>query len=85
MIVTIFFRENSSSELDAKKLGERLEEYQVTADSIDADGVRGQQLSELYDIVDFPAVLVTDETGTEITKWQGQLPEPGQVSYFAHS
>lgn len=50
---------------------------------MDADSPDGISLAQIYDIMQFPAVLVTDEDGHLQNSWQGdQFPLIGELSYY---
>lgn len=51
--------------------------------SMDADSPQGTDLGRLYDIVDYPTILVTDNDGRLINLWSGDpLPRVQEVSYY---
>lgn len=51
--------------------------------TMDVDSPEGSELCRLYDIMEYPAILVRDDNGKLITTWVGQtLPRIGEVSYY---
>lgn len=51
--------------------------------TMDADSREGTQLSELYGIMQYPAVLVTDDEGHVQNLWTGSaMPRIGELSYY---
>lgn len=54
-----------------------------TLEEVDPDSVRGAQLMELYDIVELPTVIATDNEGHMQQTWRGlPLPRISEVSYY---
>ena len=53
-----------------------------TIESVDVDSPRGEQLCQLYDIMEYPAVIVVDDRGGLHNLWRGlPLPRIDDVSY----
>lgn len=51
--------------------------------TIDVDSREGIALGQLYDIMQFPAIVVTDDNGRILSQWIGQpLPRISEVSYY---
>lgn len=51
--------------------------------TVDVDSPEGIELCRLYEIMDYPAILVTDDDGALQNLWLGQpLPRIGEVSYY---
>ena len=51
--------------------------------TIDVDTPEGAELCKLYDIVQYPAILVTDSNGNLQNLWAGDnLPTISEVSYY---
>ena len=86
MIAYILFNKDTPAEGRAKELSDRLEREQVEVELLDADSPRGIQLTEHYDVMARPAVLLVSEDGTPHQIWQGEdsWPPPGEVAYLAH-
>lgn len=50
---------------------------------MDAESVEGSELCKLYDIVDYPAIIATDEEGKIQNSWIGlPLPLISELSYY---
>jgi hypothetical protein len=53
--------------------------------TMDVDSREGMQLCELYGIVQYPAVLATDDEGHLQNLWSGTtLPRIGEISYYVN-
>lgn len=53
-------------------------------ENLDPETIEGSDFAKLYDILQFPAVVVTDEDGQLIQMWKGTpMPQIDQVSYWA--
>lgn len=51
--------------------------------TIDPDTRDGAALCRLYDIVEYPTIVATDDSGTMLTMWRGiPLPTINEVSYY---
>lgn len=51
--------------------------------TMDVDSPEGSEICKIYDIVQFPAILVTDNDGKYLNLWVGEtLPQIGEVSYY---
>ena len=51
--------------------------------TLDPDSREGADLSRLYEIMQFPAILATDGEGHMQAMWQGdQLPTYSELSYY---
>ncbi len=52
---------------------------------LDPETVAGEKFAQLYDILQYPAVVVTDDDGRLINMWKGTpMPQIDEVSYFAN-
>lgn len=52
-------------------------------ETLDVDSPEGIELCKLYDIMQFPAVLVTNDDGHVQNLWMGELlPRISEVSYY---
>lgn len=53
---------------------------------VSLDTVEGAELARVYDIVQYPAILVTAKDGQLLKVWQGeQLPLMNEVASYANS
>ena len=50
---------------------------------VDADSREGIAICELYDVLQRPSVVVTDDDGKEIQSWHGQIPAVPDVRFWA--
>ena len=51
--------------------------------TMDVDSPEGSELCRLYEIVQYPAILVTDDEGRMQNLWVGEnLPTISEVSYY---
>lgn len=59
-----------------RRTGKKIEE-------IDPDTREGTSLCRLYDIVEYPTIVATDDEGKLQTTWRGRpLPTIDEVSYY---
>lgn len=57
-----------------------------TLPALNPDSPEGAQLCQLYDIVQYPAILVTDDTGHLQNLWLGDnLPSFGEIGYYVET
>jgi hypothetical protein len=66
-------------------LAERLKRERVEVELVDADSPRGIQLSENYDVMGRPAVMIVKDDGAPVQVWQGEdgLPLVNDIVYLA--
>lgn len=51
---------------------------------LDPETIAGESFAKLYDILQYPAVVVTDNNGRLIKMWKGTpMPQIDEVSYWA--
>jgi hypothetical protein len=56
-----------------------------TLETLDVDSPEGIELCKVHEIMEYPAVLVTDDDGHQLNLWTGtQLPRFGEVSYYVN-
>lgn len=52
---------------------------------IDVDSVAGTAKAELYDVMEYPAILVLKEDGQMLQRWAGkELPLMNDLAYYLH-
>ena len=52
---------------------------------LDPETIAGERFAALYDILQYPAVVVTDDDGRLMNMWKGTpMPQIDEVSYFAN-
>ena len=85
MNVVVLFRSNSEAErLTTDFLSDYERQTGKTIQSVNADDVDGARIGDLYEVVDYPAIIVTGDDGSLIKIWQGPaLPTISEVSYYA--
>ncbi|MGH7196209.1 MAG: hypothetical protein ACREGJ_00400 [Candidatus Saccharimonadales bacterium] len=84
MKTVLLYRPNSEHErvvLDYLRDFERVTGKQLP--TMDVDSREGIEKVQLYDIMQYPAILATDNEGHVQQLWQGEpLPRIGEVSYY---
>lgn len=54
-----------------------------TLPTMNVDSPEGIEICRVHDIVEYPAILITDEDGRQQNLWTGQqLPRFDEVSYY---
>lgn len=54
-------------------------------ETVDVDSPEGIEICKLYEIMEYPAILVTDNDGSQQSLWTGMsLPRFGDLSYFVN-
>lgn len=76
----LLYKPNTPDDRDIDYFERRLNEIRIPVDRVDADSREGAALTELYDAMDRPAVLVTNDEGVLVQMWQGSLPAVSEVS-----
>jgi CRISPR/Cas system-associated endonuclease Cas1 len=84
MVVHILYTKDSPHEREAQRYCEELQKRQVEARLVEADGQEGAALTELYDVLGRPAVILVRSDGSLVERWQLEWPLLGDVSYLAH-
>lgn len=84
MRVFIAYKPNSEH---AREVAEYLRDFErqtgATLEEIDPDTREGDHICRLYDIVQYPTIVATDDDGALQTMWQGMpLPLMDEVSYY---
>jgi hypothetical protein len=87
MKVTILYREKSEHRMATENFLRDLEkETTVKAKVLDADSREGVGFAELYGIMAYPAIVVTQDDGQLQRMWaDGRLPIPSEVAGEAHT
>jgi hypothetical protein len=85
MTTYLLYNRATPNQAQMEELAHRLEPLQVQTELIDADSPRGIQLTENYDLMERPAVLLVRADGSPVQVWSGQqIPGPNDISYLAH-
>ena len=74
MILHLLYTPNTPADRDLEELQRRLAGLQITPELVNADSRSGIALAELYDVMQRPAVIATDDNGQLMQKWEGDLP-----------
>lgn len=87
MRVRIIYREQSEH---ARAVREFIHEYERrlgrTVETVDPDSAEGAEACRLYDIVEYPSVLATTDSGQLLQLWRGfPMPLINEVSYYDQS
>lgn len=80
MQVSIFTRRDQPGRHELDRFNNHLDRLRIHYHEVNADTADGIAKAELYDIVNFPTLLVTRIDGTIVRLWQGSLPTPEDVS-----
>jgi len=84
MKVLMFTKSNQPDKLGFSRLIEALEKVRISPEILDPDTLKGADLAKLYDLVEFPAVVITSYQGSLVQRWQSKLPSCSEISYFYH-
>jgi hypothetical protein len=84
MRVFCLYRPNTEHERSIIELNRELtRRINKELPTVSMDTVEGDDLARMYDIMQFPAVLVTDDSGVLQHSWQeGSLPLINELSYY---
>lgn len=64
-------------------LGDFARQTGKTMETLDPDTREGADTCRMYDIVEYPSIVVVDENGAIQNLWRGQpLPTISEVSYY---
>lgn len=85
MNITILYTLNTPADRDIDYLKRKLADERIEPRLLNADSREGIALAELYEVVQRPAVLVTDRDGRLAQKWQGMIPPVQEVRNAYHS
>lgn len=87
MKVVILYRPNSEFARRVEEYAHDIERlHNITPELMDVDTREGMAMTSLYDIMSFPAVVATRDTGELLQHWVGeQLPLMGEVAAYVRS
>lgn len=85
MVAMIFYIKDSPGERLSTDLAQQLERAKVDVKLLEADGVEGASMAELYDVTSRPAVVLTRNDGSAVAQWQSEWPLASDISYLAHT
>lgn len=87
MKVLIFYRQDSEQRRAVDEFihefNRRYPDRELTL--IDVDSVQGSQQADVYDVVQYPTAIATNDDGGTLQRWDpGQMPLMNEVAYFAN-
>lgn len=88
MKVLVLYRPNSEH---GRLVEEFLRDYQRaghsgTVEALNIDTREGSAMASLYDVMEYPSILITRQDGSVVRAWQGsQLPLQNEVAAYAYS
>lgn len=86
MKATILYHPQSDHARKVMDFAHDLESQQGTkVELVSLDTIEGSSAANLYDITQYPAVIVTRDEGSVVQVWSGeQLPLMNEVAAYAH-
>ncbi len=84
MITYILYKKASPMERETAEFARRLEILGVDNKLVEADSIEGIRISQLYDLMGRPAVVLVRNEGQMVERWQHVLPMAEDVSYLSH-
>jgi hypothetical protein len=87
MRVFCLYRPNTETERAVLELNHELERRSnLVLELISVDTVEGDHLAEIYDVLQFPAVVAVDSNGIMQRSWSdGSLPLLNEITYYMQS
>ncbi len=79
MKLTLLYKLNTPADRDIEYFKRKLDEIRIPLNLVDADSQEGAALTELYDAVDRPALILTDIDGRLQQIWQKDLPPISEI------
>jgi hypothetical protein len=79
-ILFINSRAAKDNQLQINKLKSDLKVHGVILEEVNSESANGSERSQIYDVVSFPAVVITREDGGTQSVWQGEIPDYAQIS-----
>ena len=80
MTVTLLYNPGGPEWREIDHLKEQLARVHIPLQEVEADSRQGAAMTELYDAMQRPCLLVTTDRGDLVQKWEGTLPQPQEVS-----
>lgn len=85
MRVYLFYRSHTENEPQVRDFLHDLETRgETNLQVMDVNTRDGSSLASLYDIMQTPSVLITNDDGSMINMTQGTLPLVNEISYYMH-
>lgn len=86
MKVLVIYRPDSEH---GRLVEEFIRDYQLRHDTVNklevlnVDGRDGGAMASLYDVMQYPAIVVTRNDGSEVKRWEGEaLPLMDELAYY---
>lgn len=86
MRIVVVYRDASDH---AREVIDYLRDFEIQTgeklETLDPDSADGSNFCRLYDVVEYPSIVVTADDGTFQHLWRGRpLPQVDEVSYYLH-
>ena len=82
-MIKILYRPNSEHDRAVAGFVAKLEERHLEYELLDADTKEAVAQMQLYEIMEFPAVLAVMSDGSMVQQWVKELPLVGELEYYA--
>lgn len=79
MKLTLLYKLNTPADRDIEYLKRKLDDIRIPINLVDGDSQEGAALTELYDAVSRPSLILTDVDGRLHQIWQGELPPISEI------
>lgn len=83
MKTIVFSRKGQPGKAATDQLLEELKRLKINYENLDIDSREGVAKAELYDVVQTPAVITTQDDGKLLYAWQELLPDPSELNRIA--
>lgn len=84
-MITILYRPGSEHERQVQEFQSELARNQVIVRLVNVDSREGSTLAQLYDVMEYPAIVAHEDDGRVIDTWAGKFPQVSELSYYAHA
>lgn len=82
MILKIYIQEGKSESERALEIADELEEERFTVERLDFDQPEAHLTANIYDILETPSFVVTQDDGREIKSWKGEIPPISDIKIY---
>ena len=79
MKLTLLYKLNTPADRDIEYFKRKLDEIRIPLNLVDGDSQEGAAMTELYDAVDRPVLILSDMDGRLQQIWQGELPSVSEI------
>lgn len=79
MKLLVFTKEDAEETINAKELGQKLEEEGIEVEYFDSEGAEALSKIELYDVYSTPTFIAVRDDGSLVNIWRGYIPPAGEV------